>query len=488
MDDTLITALVALASALLGAAAAYAVVRARAAAQQSAAAAQAAALGERVRARDEQLAEMARRSALVEAECARLRDRNGEMNRATAQLEALLDQERTRTEERLRVVADAEARLRDTFQALSSAALRSNNESFLALASSRFSHLHALSEAELQKRQEAIRALVEPISESLSKVDARIEQVERGRIDAHATLTEHLRGMQEMQARLHGETANLVKALRAPSVRGRWGEIQLKRVVEIAGMVEYCDFTQQATLETDGGRRRPDMVVKLPSGRSVAVDSKVPLSHYLEALEAPDEPARVAALRGHAAQVRRHLTELSGKAYQEHLVPSPEFVVLFLPGETFFSAALEQDPSLIEFGADQKVILATPTTLIALLKAVAYGWRQEQLAQNAREISENGRALYDRIRAMATHLVNVGRGLDRAVGSYNRAVGSLERSVLPAARRFKDLRAAAGDDIPVLDGVERMTRVVGIPELDPLAAAHADGVETGGDDGFPPPR
>ncbi|HET6232208.1 MAG TPA: DNA recombination protein RmuC [Longimicrobiaceae bacterium] len=441
------------------------VLRSKANAAQASATAERATLLERVRARDDQLADLRLRAERSAAESDVLRTRNTGLDREVAQLTAQLDQERGLAAEKVKLLAEAEARFKDAFESLSAAALKSNNESFMTLAQTQFGRLHLLSQADLEQRQQAISALVQPISASLAAVDSRIADVEKGRIDSHATLTEHLRGMQEMQTRLQGETSNLVKALRAPTVRGRWGEIQLKRVVEIAGMLEHCDFTQQETVDTDLGKRRPDMVVKLPSGRCVAVDSKVPLSHYLEALEAPDEETRLTALRGHAAQVRRHLTELSGKAYQEHIQPSPEFVVLFLPGETFFSAALEQDPSLIEFGAEQKVILATPTTLIALLKAVAYGWRQEQLADNARAISENGRILYDRTRVLAMHMMKIGKGLDRAVDSYNQAVGSLERSVLPAARRFKDLRAAAGDDIPVLGGVEKMPRSVAIAEL-----------------------
>ncbi|HEX2189000.1 MAG TPA: DNA recombination protein RmuC [Longimicrobiaceae bacterium] len=454
MND-IVTAVLALAA---GSGAAYVLLRARTAAERSV-------LEERLRAREQQLAGAARRAEAGEAEAAALRERLAETARANGRLEAELDAERRSAAEKLAVVAGAEARFRDAFQALSAAALKANNESFLELARTQLAGFQQGAQAELEERQRAIDALVRPISESLEKVDRKIDAVERSRAEAYGGLTQHLRSMQQMQSQLQSETASLVRALRAPAVRGRWGEIQLKRVVEIAGMLEHCDFTQQETVHTDDGRRRPDLLVKLPGGRCVAVDSKVPLSHYLEALDAPDEDTRAASLRRHAAQVRTHLRELSARAYHEAIQPSPEFVVLFLPGETFFSAALEHDPSLIEAGVDRQVILATPTTLIALLKAVAYGWRQERLADNAREISELGRVLYDRMSTLAGHLASVGRGLDRAVESYNRGVGSLERMVLPAARRFRDLRAAAGDEIPALDGVEKTVRAVAIPEL-----------------------
>ncbi|HEV2148931.1 MAG TPA: DNA recombination protein RmuC [Longimicrobiaceae bacterium] len=467
MSEPLLLLATALLSLAAGFGIAHVLLRGRTAAERSV-------LEERLRGREQQLADAHGRVASAEADAAALRVRAGELERAHARLEAEIEGERKSAADRLALLAQAEARFKETFQALSAAALRSNNQSFLELARTQLAGFQQTSQADLEERQKAIDALVKPISEALAKVDVKIDAVEKSRVEAYGGLTQHLQMMQQMQAQLQGETSNLVKALRAPAVRGRWGEIQLRRVVEIAGMLEYCDFTQQETIQTDAGRRRPDMVVKLPSGRCVAVDSKVPLSHYLEALEAQSEDVRVAALKRHAAQVRKHLTELGDKGYQNGIGASPEFVVLFLPGETFFSAALEQDPALIEFGVGQQVILATPTTLIALLKAVAYGWRQEQLADNARQISEHGRMLYDRMSTLATHLVSIGKGLDRAVESYNRGVGSLERMVLPAARRFKDLRAASGDDIPALEGVEKTTRTLAIPEL-AIAAPEGEG-------------
>ncbi|HXC44641.1 MAG TPA: DNA recombination protein RmuC [Candidatus Dormibacteraeota bacterium] len=368
--------------------------------------------------------------------------------------------ERKTSDEKMDLVTRASEELRNAFKAMASDALKSNNQSFLVLAQERLERFQTEARGDLESRQKAVAEMVAPVRESLNKVDTQIQQLEIERGKAYSALYTQVQSLITTQKELQSETGNLVRALRTPNVRGRWGEIQLRRVVEIAGMLSYCDFAEQETVTTDSGRLRPDLVVKLPGGKHVVVDAKTPLQAFLDAFETTDEETRRDCLTNHARQVRDHMNTLSGKKYWEQFDATPEFVVMFLPGETFFSAALEQDSSLIEHGVLNRVIPASPTTLIALLKAVAYGWNQEKLARNAQQISELGKELHDRLRLLAGHITSVGTGLDRAVESYNKAVGSLESRVLVSARKFAELGASVADDIPQLEPIETTARAL----------------------------
>ena len=367
-------------------------------------------------------------------------------------------------EEQKGLLEESKKALSDHFGALAGAALKSNNEVFLALAGKSIETVMVDAKGDLEKRQQAIDGLVKPLQESLKKYDEQARQIELAREGAYKGLRQQIEGLTELQQQLRKETGNLVTALRRPEVRGRWGEMTLRRVVELAGMSAHCDFTEQPSVTSEEGRLRPDMIVHLPAGCQVVVDSKVSLDAYLDAVSADSEEKRAASLKRHAEQVRSHMNSLRLKSYWSQFDPSPEFVVMFIPGESFFSAAVDLDRSLIEDGMEKKVVLATPTTLIALLRAVAYGWRQEQIAQNAREISALGAELYDRLRTLAGHFERMRDGLEKANRAYSDAVGSMQSRVFVAARKFKEMGAGSGEDIPTLEPIESTPRELRLPE------------------------
>jgi DNA recombination protein RmuC len=425
---------------------------------------------ERLALREEALAEARAAAAEAAAKLDAAVARESELRARLVESETRLAEEREQAAEKLALVADNEKRLAESFANLAGRALEANAESFLRQAKQSFETLQASAAGDLEQRRQAVEAMLGPIREQLAKYDSGVRELERAREQAYGTLSEQVRAMLSTQDRLQTETGNLVKALRAPQVRGRWGEMTLKRAVEFAGLVDHVDFVEQATVAGDEATLRPDLVVNLPGGKKVVVDAKAPLAAYLEAVEARDEDARLRHLADHARQVRDHVRKLAAKSYWSQFDEAPDFVVLFLPGETFFAAALEHDPQLIDDAFGESVVLATPTTLVALLKSIAYGWRQEQLARNAREIAGAARELHERVRVFSEHFATVGRGLAQALKGYNSAAGSLSSRVFPQGRRLEELGAGGGKPLA---------------EPEPIDAAPRE--LTAGDGGEPPP-
>ncbi|HWE70848.1 MAG TPA: DNA recombination protein RmuC [Acidimicrobiales bacterium] len=419
---------------------------------------------------------------------ARLDDANGAISRLTAEIAGLqlqlatgqaetvrltteLGHQRRTAEERAASFDETRQQLTGEFARLSTAALQKNNEQFLQLADTKLKETREAAEGELAKRQVAIEQLLKPIGEQLGKYDEGMQRLEVERQGAYTTLTEQMKYLSTSHDQLQKETGNLVKALRAPQSRGQWGELQLRRVVEMAGMLEHCDFDEQVTSDADdGGRMRPDMVVHSPGGMNVAVDAKVPMQAWLDANDADDETVRRAHLARHGRQLRAHIDQLAKKEYWKRVDPSPEYVVAFIPGDPLLTAALEHEPGLMEHAAANNVLLATPTSLIALLRSAAYGWQQDTLAQNAREVQQLGTELYQRLSVLGDHVAGVGKGLNNAVVAYNKAVGSLETRVLVTARRFVEMGVGGGEkDLPEPASIDAVTRALQAPELVPPA-------------------
>ena len=397
--------------------------------------------------------------ALAEAQAeARFGHSMSRLAEQKARVEATLAAERTSHDDKVKVYQDAEERLQRAFKGLSSEILNASSERFLTLAVKKLEDLQGQARTDLDARRQSINELLQPMKESLGQVAATLGQVENSRREDYGRLAEQL-------TNLDRETTMLVRALRTPHGRGRWGEVQLRRVVEMAGMVAKCDFDEQVSVRNETGVHRPDLIIHLPGGKSVVVDAKAPLSAYLDAIDAADDVEREARLKQHASQVRTHIDQLSSKAYWQQFQGAPEFVVMFLPGEALFGSALQVDPSLIEFGAERNVIAASPLTLLALLRTVAHGWKQEQLADNAREISSLGRDLYERICTMADHFVDLRRKLEGTIQAYNATVGSIEGRILAPARKLRDLGVSSAKELSVLEPVDHVPRRLQAAEL-----------------------
>jgi DNA recombination protein RmuC len=394
-----------------------------------------------------------------------LRGRLARAETELARARATLEAERRSAVEKAELLKRESERLKTEFEALAAKALDANSARLLQLTREAFGKEQQAAKGELELREQAVGKLVEPLAKSLEKVNEELARIEKARAEAYGGLNEQLRALAGAHERLQAETGNLVQALRRPSGRGQWGEMQLRRVVEMAGMLEHVDFLEQVSSEAEAGRLRPDMVIKMPGGGQVVVDAKTPLEAYLKALDAPDDATRQGHLADHARQVRDHVRSLAGKAYQDQLATSPEFTVMFLPSESIFYAALEKDPGLIESGVNEKVLLATPTTLIALLRAVYFGWRQEALAKNAQEISDLGRDLYERMGTLAEHFADLGKKIGGSVEAYNKAVGTLEKRVLPSARRFPELGVRGAKSPALLESLDTAVRPLQAPEM-----------------------
>ncbi|MCI0419250.1 MAG: DNA recombination protein RmuC [Acidobacteria bacterium] len=442
---------------------------------ESQARAEIAALKERLQLREQELAEFRQRQTAWDTKETALETELSEMKALSREIEVRMEEEQKNATEKIAQLQSVEERLNRVFQGLSADALRANNQAFLDLAKATLEKFQAEAKGDLEQRQKAVEYLLAPIKETLDRYDQQIQSIEKSRSQAYGSLSQQVESLLVSQQKLESETGKLVKALRQPQVRGRWGEFQLRKVVELAGMSAHCDFAEQETVSSEAGRLRPDLIVKLPGAKNIVVDSKASLQAYLDALEADNDEQRKLLLSTHARQIRSHLQNLSSKAYWSQLKDTPEFVVLFIPGESFLSAAAERDTELLEDGVRQRVIFATPLTLIALLRAVAYGWTQERIADNARKISDLGKELYERVALLTQHFRALGQSLGKSVKAYNDAVGSLEGRVLASARKFKELGATPQNEILELAPIEQAAREIQAAEL--LAVAEGPGDE-----------
>lgn len=425
-------------------------------------------LAERVRKSEQEVDNLEGEQLKLQGRYQGAHDKISELKSEIVKLETELTAERKKKSEKERVFSDLESRFSDVFKALSGDALKENSRSFLQLAKELMNAREVKSNDELDKRKHAIEALLRPMNDSLKQFSEKVGEIEKSRVGTYEALKEQVLSLAEGQTRLRSETGNLVRALSTPRVRGSWGEIQLKKVVELAGMLDHCDFDEQQSKDRDdGSKARPDMIVHLPGNKHIIIDAKAPLEGYLAALEAEEKQDKVSRMKDHARQIRIHIKELGSRAYWEQFENTPEFVILFLPGESFFSAALEIEPGLIDEGVQNKVILAAPTTLIALLKVVAFGWRQENLGEQYQKISALGKQIYDRVADVANNWMTVGKGLRNAVENYNKAVNNLESKVLVSARKFKELPIEPSKkeiiDAPFLDSSPKTLQA---PEFD----------------------
>jgi DNA recombination protein RmuC len=407
--------------------------------------------------------ELRKQLAALQTEVTTIRSQLQMEQSARTAAQTALEKTQENIAEQKKLIEDAKTKLSDAFQSLASKTLSDQSQQFLKLAGENFQVLQQKAAGDLAQRQTAIAGLVDPLKLSLNKFQEQISQVESSRQKAYGELTAQVQQLTESSQLLRQETGSLVTSLRQPQIKGKWGELTLRRAAELTGMSKYCDFSEQPSTETEEGRLRPDMVVHLPGGRAIVVDAKVPLHAFLTALTARTQDEYRAAMNQHAALVRTHVSALSSKKYWDQFTPSPDFVVLFLPGESFFSAALEQDRTLIEDAMEKRVVLASPTTLLALLRAVDYGWTQQRTAADALQIAELGKDLHERVVTFLSHLNEVGAGLDRANKAFNKAVASAESRLIPGARKFKTLAAPSGEELPAVEQIETAPRQIVVP-------------------------